>query len=84
MNCLYVAGAGAAGVGAAVREAGLAGRAPILAFDDVPTTRSLVQEGLVPAIVCQQPFQQGYQAVKLLFRCWPTGNGPPPAFSPTR
>lgn len=80
VNCLYVAGAGAAGVGAAVREAGLAGRAPILAFDDVPTTRSLVQEGLVPAIVCQQPFQQGYQAVKLLFRCLANGEQPPARF----
>ncbi len=67
-NCVYVAGAGVGGVGQAVREAGLLGKIPILAFDDIPAARSLVRSGAIPATVCQQPFEQGYRAVKLMFQ----------------
>ena len=67
-SCVYVAGAGVGGVGQAVREAGLLGKIPILAFDDIPATRSLVRSGAIPATVCQQPFEQGYRAVKLMFQ----------------
>ena len=68
IGCVYVAGAGVGGVGQALREAGLLGRAPILAFDDIPAARSLVRSGGIPATVCQQPFEQGYRAVKLMFQ----------------
>lgn len=77
INCVYVAGAGVGGVGQAVREAGLLGKAPILAFDDIPATRSLVREGAVPATVCQQPYEQGYRAVKLMFQVLANQSIPP-------
>lgn len=76
-DCLYVAGAGVQGVGRAVREAGLLGKAPILAFDDTPAVRALVHEGAVPATVCQSPFEQGYRAVKLMFRYLTSRSEPP-------
>ena len=76
-DCLYVTGAGVQGVGRAVREAGLLGKAPILAFDDTPAVRALVHEGAVPATVCQSPFEQGYRAVKLMFRYLTSRSEPP-------
>ena len=76
-DCLYVAGAGVQGVGRAVREAGLLGKEPILAFDDTPAVRALVHEGAVPATVCQSPFEQGYRAVKLMFRYLTSRSEPP-------
>ena len=76
-NCVYVAGAGVGGVGQAVREAGLLGNVPILAFDDIPATRSLVRAGGVPATVCQQPYEQGYRAVKLMFQVLANQSVPP-------
>lgn len=77
VSCVYVAGAGVGGVGQAVREAGLLGKIPILAFDDIPATRSLVRSGAVPATVCQQPFEQGYRAVKLMFQYLASQATPP-------
>ena len=76
-SCVYVAGAGVGGVGQAVREAGLLGSVPILAFDDIPATRSLVRAGGVPATVCQQPYEQGYRAVKLMFQVLANQSVPP-------
>lgn len=39
----------------------------VVAYDDVPTTREMMRRGLVRAVVCQQPFEQGKRAVHEAF-----------------
>lgn len=53
------------GVGQAVREAGLVGKVKIVTFDSPPAVMEMLQEGTVQATVVQNPFSNGYLAVKL-------------------
>ena len=46
----------------------------VLAFDDVPETVAMMRSGLVKAVVCQQPFQQGYRAVRAAFDAFLAGS----------
>lgn len=63
INCVYVTGAGAQGVGAALIA--LEGRQCIAsAYDDIYTTKELVRAGVFKFVVCQQPERQGYHAIK--------------------
>jgi len=38
----------------------------IVCFDDPPSTRALVQEEIIQATICQQPYEQGYKPIKIL------------------
>ena len=38
-----------------------------MAYDDVPSTREMMRRGIVRAVVCQQPVEQGYRAVRAAF-----------------
>ncbi len=64
---VYITSGGTEGACRAVVEAGLAGKIPVVCFDDLPTTRRLLRENVVTATICQEPFQQGYRSVKMLF-----------------
>lgn len=50
----------------AVREAGKLGQVKIVAFDEESDTINGVKDGHIHATVVQQPFEFGYQAMKLL------------------
>jgi ribose transport system substrate-binding protein len=50
----------------AVKDAGKAGRIPIVGFDEEDDTLQGVVDGNVYATVVQQPYQFGYQSVKIL------------------
>lgn len=39
----------------------------VCSFDDTQTTRKAIQNGEILATICQQPFEQGYNAVKSIF-----------------
>lgn len=39
----------------------------VCSFDDTQTTRKAMQNGEILATICQQPFEQGYNAVKSIF-----------------
>lgn len=39
----------------------------VCSFDDTQTTREAMQNGKILATICQQPFEQGYNAVKSIF-----------------
>ena len=45
----------------------------VIAFDTVPSTVEMMRRGLVRAVVSQQPFLQGYQAVRAAFDVLLTG-----------
>lgn len=50
----------------AVRDAGKAGKVKIVAFDEEDETLNGIKEGSIYATVVQQPFEFGYQSMKLL------------------
>ena len=50
----------------AVRESNKAGQVKIIAFDEEDETLAGVKEGAIFATVVQQPYEFGYQAIKLM------------------
>lgn len=50
----------------AVREAGKAGQVKIIAFDEEDETLAGVKDGAIAGTIVQQPFEFGYQAMKIL------------------
>jgi ribose transport system substrate-binding protein len=50
----------------AVREAGKVGKIKIVAFDEDDQTLAGVKDGSIHGTVVQQPYEFGYQAIKLL------------------
>jgi LacI family transcriptional regulator len=67
VNGVYVTSGGVSGVCRAVCEKNLAGKLTVLCFDDIPSTRRLIRDGVISATICQEPSQQGYRSVKMLF-----------------
>lgn len=63
IDMIYIVGEGITGVCAAVKEFKNR-QIDIVCFDDVPHTKRLIAEGRISATICQQPFQQGYNAVQ--------------------
>ncbi len=50
----------------AVKDAGKEGQLPIVAFDEEPDTLQGVADGHIQATVVQQPYEFGYQSVRVL------------------
>jgi ribose transport system substrate-binding protein len=50
----------------AVKEAGKVGQVKIVAFDEADVTLAGIQDGAIYATVVQQPYEFGYQAIKLM------------------
>lgn len=76
VNCLYITSAGVSGACRAVKELNLAGKMTILTFDCAPQTKQLIQEGVIAATICQEPFKQGYDSVQLFFEYFVNGKVP--------
>jgi ribose transport system substrate-binding protein len=52
------------GVGNAVDQEGLAERVKVIGFDWSNNTKSLVQRGVVQAVIVQNPYEMGYQGLQ--------------------
>jgi Transcriptional regulators len=76
VDSIYITAAGVAGVCRAVEELGLARKLHLICFDDIPATRKAISNGIIDASICQEPFEQGYQAVKLMFNYFLEGAVP--------
>lgn len=76
INALFFAAAGVHGGCRSVISLGLEGKITIVAFDKVPTTRALVESGVIAATICQQPRLQGEKPLELLFSYLTTGEMP--------
>lgn len=76
LNALYLTAGGVAGACRAVRRAADR-RLKIVSFDQTRATEPLLQEGLITASISQEPRQQGYQAIRLLFDYLLDGSQPP-------
>lgn len=52
------------GVGRVIQRSGKGGKVKVIAFDSPPETMGLLQDGVVQALILQNPFNNGYLAVK--------------------
>lgn len=62
-------GAGIGGVGRALKAAGRAGSVRVVCYDFFSDTVELLKDGTVTAAIGEDPYGQGYQSVKALYRC---------------
>lgn len=76
INALFFAAGGVYGGCRSVTALGLENRMRIIAFDKVPTTKDLVEKGVIAATICQQPKVQGSRPLSLLFAFLTTGELP--------
>lgn len=67
MDALFVVAAGAYDVCRAAVDAGRESTLRVVAYDDVPSTREMMRRGVIRAVVCQQPAEQGYRSVRAAF-----------------
>jgi LacI family transcriptional regulator len=64
IDTLMLIAAGLKGVCEAIFDLKMEKRVRLFAFDNIPMTQAMLQNGLLKAVVCQQPFQQGYLSVR--------------------
>lgn len=64
IDTLQIIAAGLTGVCEAIRDLKMEKQIRLFAFDHIPATKAQMESGLLKAVVCQQPFQQGYQSVR--------------------
>lgn len=76
INALYFAAGGVCGGCRSVTALGRQDNMRIVAYDMVPTTRELIQNGIISAVICQQPKVQGSKPLALLFAYLTTGELP--------
>ncbi len=67
IDAIFVLAAGSYEVCTAVIDAGRENDMRVVAYDDVPSTREMMRRGLIRAVVCQQPVEQGYRSVHAAF-----------------
>jgi LacI family transcriptional regulator len=67
ITALYFCAGGIDGGIKAVKELQLAHKLKIITVDDTDNIKQYLKDGIVNATVCQQPFKQGYEAIKLIF-----------------
>ena len=76
ISALYFTAAGVYGGCRAVLDAKLQTPPKIVTFDAVPTTREMLNRGVISATICQQPSEQGARSLSLLVDYLLTGNLP--------
>jgi LacI family transcriptional regulator len=76
ITALYFAAAGVYGGCKAVLNASLPVPLTIISFDAVPSTRDMLQQGIISATICQQPQEQGARSLSLLVDYLLTGKLP--------
>ena len=76
INAFYFTAGGVYGGCLAIEESPRKNDMTVITNDIGPTTREYMQKGLIAATICQQPFQQGFQPLSLLFTYLTTGEMP--------
>ncbi len=75
-NALFFAAGGVYGGCRAISSLGLAGKLCVIAFDKADTTEQFLRDGVLSAVICQQPRTQGQKPLDLLFRYLTSGELP--------
>lgn len=76
INALFFAAGGVYGGCRAIISLGLTGKLCVIAFDKADTTEHFLQEGVLSAVICQQPRIQGSKPLDLLFAYLTSGELP--------
>ncbi len=76
INALYFTAGGVYGGCRAVMHSGRYADMTVITYDMVNTTREFIENGLISATICQQPFLQGYKPLTILFTYLTTGERP--------
>ncbi len=76
INALFFVAGGVYGGCRSLNVLGLAKKVTVIAFDKVPTTKELVNKGVIMATICQQPKVQGSKPLAILFSYLTTGEKP--------
>lgn len=76
INALFFAAGGVYGGCRAITSLGLADKLCVIAFDKADTTEHFLQEGILSAVICQQPRIQGKKPLDLLFTYLTSGELP--------
>ena len=66
-NAIYLAAAGQAGVIQALEELQMAGKVLTVMYDLTPAVVEGLRNGAVSAAITQDPFQQGYRPIRILY-----------------
>lgn len=67
INCVYIAAAGVAGVCRAIVELHREKKLLVISYDEVETTRQFIYDGIIDFTIGQEPVEQGYRAIQILF-----------------
>lgn len=67
INMIYIVAGGVYGACCAVNKYSENREISIVCFDNTPIVCDLMEKGVIKATICQQPFMQGYQAIKTGF-----------------
>ncbi len=67
INCVYIVAAGVAGICRAIQELGLEKKLHVLSYDQIGATCQLVRDGVIDFTIGQEPEEQGYRSIQLLF-----------------
>lgn len=76
INALYFTAGGVYGGCRAVMDSGRTAQITVITNDMVDTTREFLENGLIAATICQQPFVQGHKPLSILFTYLTTGELP--------
>lgn len=78
INCVYVTAAGVAGVCRAVSQLREPGTLHVLTYDVIDSTKQWVRDGVIDFTIGQEPEEQGYRAIALLFDYFVNDRSAPP------
>ncbi|MDE7275162.1 MAG: LacI family DNA-binding transcriptional regulator [Lachnospiraceae bacterium] len=76
INALFFAAGGVYGGCRAITSLGMADKLCVIAFDKADTTEQFLREGVLSAVICQQPRIQGKKPLDLLFTYLTSGELP--------
>lgn len=65
IDFVYITAGGVRGTIRAIKE--FSSKIKVCSFDDTVTTQQAIKNGDIIATICQQPYEQGYNAVKIVF-----------------
>ena len=67
INCIYIAAAGVGGVCKAILQLGLQDKILVVSHDEISITQQMVKDSVIDFTIGQEPEEQGYRSIELLF-----------------
>jgi len=78
---IYITAGGAFGAGQAVKDVGKDGVVKLICFDLFKETIELIREGIVQISIQQDPFFQGYESIRILYKYLLINHHPPEEYA---